>query len=372
MIVNEVVSTLHRRTKQKAIRNGKYTYSASGSIVVRVRTDDGVEGIGFAGGQAGPDRVIWEATRALGKLALGLDVFEVEKLWDRMFQPKLYGRRGLTTRAMAAIDIAMWDAAGKTIGVPLYKMLGGYRKRVPAYLAGGYYVEGKGIDGLVEEMSKKVASGARCVKMKIGGAPVGEDTERVRAVREAIGPDIGLMVDANNAYSPLEAIQFARRVEKYEPYWFEEPVHAEDYEGLAKVKANTVIPIATGENEYTRYGFRDLIACGGADILQADANVLGGITEWKHIASMASAHGLPMAPHGSALLHVHLVAAVSNGLIVEHVISEGSTGKRSNFTSVLHLDNEGKIEPPESPGHGIEVDEDALAECMIEKGSDKT
>jgi L-alanine-DL-glutamate epimerase-like enolase superfamily enzyme len=364
MIVTEIRSTLHRRRRQKPISNGKYTYSESGTIITRVRTDDGIEGIGFAGGQAGPDRVIWEAARSLGKLALGLDVFEVELLWDKMFQPKLYGRRGLTTRAMASIDIAMWDAAGKTIGVPLYKMLGGFRKKVPAYLAGGYYVEGKGIDGLEKEMREKVEAGAQCVKMKIGGAPMSEDVQRVRAARDAVGPEIGLMVDANNAYSPLEAIQFARRVEKYELYWFEEPVHAEDYQGLAKVKANTVIPIATGENEYTRYGFRDLIACGGADILQADANVLGGVTEWKHIASMAGAYGLPMAPHGSALLHVHLVAAVSNGLIVEHVISEGTASGRSLFTTKLNLDG-GMVGPPDTPGHGIEVDEEALTACVV-------
>ena len=192
-----------------------------------------------------------------------------------------------------------------------------------------------------------------------------EDVDRVRAVRDIIGPDIGLMVDANNAYSPLEAIQFAGRVEKFEPYWFEEPVHAEDYKGLAKVKNNTVIPIATGENEYTRFGFRDLIAYGGADILQADANVLGGVTEWKHIASMSSAHGLPMAPHGSALLHVHLVSAVSNGLVVEHVISEGTESGRRIYSTSLELDDDGMVSPPDTPGHGISVDEEALASCVV-------
>ena len=231
--------------------------------------------------------------------AVGLSVFDVEHLWERMYQPKLIGRRGLTTRAMAAIDIAMWDAAGKSVGVPLYRLLGGFRNRVPAYLAGGYYLEGKRLDDLAEEMRDKVALGARYIKMKIGGAPMREDVERVRVVREAVGDDIEIMVDANNAYSALEAIKIARLLEPYHPYWFEEPIHAEDYGGLAQVRASTSIPIATGENEYTRYGFRDLIACGGVDILQPDANVLGGVTEWRHIASLASAYRLPLAPHGS-------------------------------------------------------------------------
>jgi L-alanine-DL-glutamate epimerase-like enolase superfamily enzyme len=364
MRVVEVVSNLCRVKRERPIRNGMYTYSEGGTVITRVRTDDGVEGIGWAGAQAGPDRAVYEAAKALGGHALGLDVYDTEQLWERMFQPKLFGRRGLTVRAMASIDIAMWDAAGRTAGVPLYKMLGGYRDRVPAYLAGGYYMEGKGLPELADEMRHKVALGARYVKMKIGGAPPNQDVERVRAVREAIGGDVNLMVDANNAYSPLEAIKVARQLEQYDPAWFEEPVHAEDYAGLAKVQANTSIPIASGENEYTRYGFRDLIACGGADILQPDANVLGGITEYRHIASLASAHRLPLAPHGSALLHVHLVAAFANGFIVEHVVTEGE-GKGRLFRNTLHLDHDGMVSPPDAPGLGLDVDEEFLRKHLV-------
>ncbi len=364
MRVTEVVTTLHRVTRERAIRNGRYTYAHSGTVITRVRTDDGVEGIGWAGGQPGADQTVFQAALALGEHAVGLEVFDVERLWERMFQPKLFGRRGLTNRAMAAIDIAMWDAMGKTVGVSVHKLLGGYAQRVPTYLAGGYYLEGKELEGLQEEMREKVAAGARYIKMKIGGAPMSEDVARVRAVREAVGPDIEIMVDANNAYSPLEALRIARRIEDLDIYWFEEPVHAEDYEGLAKVRQGTCIPIATGENEYTRYGFRDLIACGGADILQPDANVLGGITEFRHIASLASAHNLPVAPHGSALLHVHLVAAISNGLIVEHVVTEGS-GRRSLIHGDLTLDADGMVSPPNKPGLGVTLDEAYLAETRI-------
>jgi len=364
MRVVEVVSNLYRTKRERPIRNGMYTYSESGSVITRVRTDEGIEGIGWAGAQAGPDKAIYEAAQALGDHALGLDVYDTERLWERMFQPKLFGRRGLTIRAMASIDIAMWDAAGKTAAVPLYKMLGGYRNRVPAYLAGGYYVEGKGLEELAEEMRQKVALGARYVKMKIGELPLSEDVERVRVVREAIGEDVNLMVDANNAYSPLEAMKMARLLEEYDIYWFEEPVHAEDYAGLAQVRARTSIPIATGENEYTRYGFRDLIACGGADILQPDANVLGGITEFRHVASLASAHRLALAPHGSALLHVHLVAALANGLIVEYIMTEGE-GRRGMFKTALELDGEGMVSPPQGPGLGLELDEAFLDDHLV-------
>jgi D-arabinonate dehydratase len=264
---------------------------------------------------------------------------------------------------MSAIDIAMWDAIGKTVKVPLYKLLGGFAERVPAYLAGGYYVEGKGTEGLVEEMKQKLKAGARFVKMKIGGAPLAEDVERVRVVRETVGPEVGIMVDANNAFTVLEAIRFARSVEQFDPFWFEEPIHAADYEGLARIKANTSIPIATGENEYSRYGFRDLINAGGVDIVQADANIMGGVTEWKHVASVASARGLEMAPHGSSMLHVHLVAAVSNGMIVEHVITEGKTDRLFDYD--IKLDADGMISPPQKPGIGFEVNEEVVKKYLV-------
>ncbi len=364
MIVKEVIVNLCRSKRARAIRNGLYTYKETGTTIVRLRTDDGVEGIGWAGAQAGPDKAIFEAANALAPLAVGLSVFDVECLWERMYQPKLMGRRGLTTRAMGAIDIAMWDAAGKSVGVPLYRMLGGFRQRVPAYLAGGYYLEDKTLDDLADEMRQKVALGARYVKMKIGGAPMRDDVERVRVVRQAVGEDIEIMVDANNAYSPIEAAKIARLLEPYHPYWFEEPVHAEDYQGLARVRASTSIPIATGENEYTRYGFRDLIACGGADILQPDANVLGGITEYRHIASLASAYRLPLAPHGASGLHVHLVAAFSNGLIVESVITEGDN-RRDMFNESISFDKDGMISPPERPGLGLTLNEEWFAQHKV-------
>ncbi|MFC1719103.1 mandelate racemase/muconate lactonizing enzyme family protein [Candidatus Poribacteria bacterium] len=360
MRIEEVSANLYRRVSQRAIRNGKYTYTGSGTVLVRVHTDDGVEGIGWTGDIIGPDAVIFEAAKLYGEEAVGLDVYDTEQFWERSYQPKLSGRRGLTVRAMGAIDIAMWDAIGKTAGAPVYKMLGGHRSRVPAYSPGGYYQEGKNLDDLAEEMRKKVEMGARYVKMKIGGAAPKEDEERVRIVRETIGDDIELMVDANNAYLVHEAIQIAHRLEKYRPFWFEEPVHAEDYEGLAKVNAGTSLTIATGENEYTRYGFRDLIECGGADILQPDANILGGITEYRHIASLASSYGLPLAPHGSSILHVHLVAAFSNGLIVE-----GTGGSGGMFRSNTKLDEDGMLSPPDEPGLGIELNEEYLKEHLV-------
>src|SRR6476469_9490039 len=197
-----------------------------------------------------------------------------------MWIPKLIGRRGLTTRAISGIDIALHDLRAKVAGLPLYKMLGGYRNRMPTYIAGGYYEEGKGLRELQQEMYDNVEMGAKAIKMKVGAVPIREDVERVKAVREAIGPDVKLLIDANCAYRYYEAIQLAKRVEDFDVYWFEEPVAPDDYDGHRKLAEQTSIPIATGENEYTRYGFRDLIAHNSAAILNADAQILGGVTEF--------------------------------------------------------------------------------------------
>jgi L-alanine-DL-glutamate epimerase-like enolase superfamily enzyme len=271
-----------------------------------------------------------------------------------MWVPKLVGRRGMTTRAISGIDIALWDLRAKVAGMPLYKMLGGYRNRMPTYVAGGYYEEGKGLKELQQEMLDSVELGARAVKMKIGAVPIREDVERVKAVREAIGPDVSLLVDANCAYRAYEAIQIARRMEEYDIYWFEEPVSPDDYEGHKRLAEMTAIPIATGENEYTRYGFRDLIATGAVPILNADAKVLGGVTEFMKVAALAQAHDLRIAPHGSQDIHIHLVTAISNGLILEYYRDSTDPMHGKIYHTTLMLNDDGTVSPPEVPGIGID------------------
>lgn len=214
-------------------------------------------------------------------------------------------------------------------------------------------------------MQYKVALGAKYLKMKIGGASPDEDVECVRAVRQAIGSNVHLMVDANCAYSPSEAIQIVKRIEDFDIFWLEEPVAAEDHAGLATVRAQVSVPIASGENEFTRHGFKELIACGGADILQPDATCAGGIKEFRHIASLATAHRLPSAPHGTDLLHVHLVAAFSNGLIVGSDMPEGRRTP-GMFTTFIELDAEGMVAPSAEPGLGIELDQEFLREHPVE------
>jgi len=276
-----------------------------------------------------------------------------------MWHPKLKGRRGLSTRAISAIDIALWDIKGKMCNLPVYKLLGGYTNRIPTYIAGGYYEEGKGLNELAKEMEDNVAMGARAVKMKIGGAPINEDVERIRVSREAVGSEVKLMVDANNAYRYYEAIEIARKIEKYDIFWFEEPVMPDDYRGHAMIAAATSIPVATGENEYTRYGFRDLIEHNAVAIINADAQIMGGVTEFMKVAALAAAYDLPVAPHGNQDVHVHLVSAIANGLIVEYYRGTVDPMWGKSFREQLVL-KDGYLEPPNRPGFGIELNEEAL------------
>src|SRR5437879_8647621 len=196
--------------------------------------------------------------------------------------------------------------------------------------------------------------GARAIKMKVGAVSIREDVERVKAVREAVGPDVKVLIDANCAYRYYDAIQLAKRVEDFDVYWSEEPVAPDDYEGHRKLAEQTYIPIATGENEYTRYGFRDLIEHNAAAILNADAKVLGGVTEFMKVAALAQAHDLDVAPHGSQDIHVHLVAAISNGLILEFYRDSVDPMWGKIYHHTLRVNSDGTVSPPEVPGHGAE------------------
>jgi len=361
MKITAVSTAGYRWPRHTPIRNGLHVYTHAGLGVVRIETDEGITGFGYGGG----DAIAAAVLDYLRPQLLGEDPMAVERIWHKLWVPKLIGRRGLTTRLISAVDIALWDLRGKICGQPVYKLLGGFRDRVPTYVAGGYYEEGKGLRELAAEMERNLEMGARAVKMKIGGAPINEDVERVRVVREAVGPEVRVMVDANCAYRAYDAIRVARRLESYDVYWFEEPVAPDDYQGHAQLAAQTTIPISTGENEYTRYGFRDLIERRAAAILNADAQILGGVTEFMKVAALAQAHDLDVAPHGAQEVHVHLVSAIANGLIVEFYRDSVDPMWGKIYHEPLGLNSDGTLSPPQRPGLGFTPNEDALAEFRV-------
>jgi L-alanine-DL-glutamate epimerase-like enolase superfamily enzyme len=347
--------------RERAISNGLHTYETSDMSVVTIETDAGITGYGV--GRPRPGEKEFRAT-FLATL-VGKDPTLTEAIWAGLWSPKMSGRRGYETRALSSIDIALWDIKAKLAGLPLYRMLGGYRQNIPIYMAGGYYQTGKDTAALQRELASFVALGARAVKMKVGAVPIAEDVARVKAARAAIGPDIGLLLDANCAYRAHEAIQFAARIEEFEPFWFEEAVQPDDYEGFRKIAAHTTIPLATGENEYTKHGFRDLIATNAIAFLNPDVRYMGGVTEFMKVAAMAQAHGLDIAPHGDQQAHLHVLAAIPNGRLLEFYPPEVNAMAVDIYLHAPAINADGTVTVPEVPGAGLDPNEKVLAPFRI-------
>ncbi|HEY8476096.1 MAG TPA: mandelate racemase/muconate lactonizing enzyme family protein [Chloroflexota bacterium] len=339
-------------------------------VVVWIDTDAGVTGVGYTyagtvGGRATEALVV----DALRPLLLGEDPTHVERHWAAMYQETLLaGRRGAAIRAISAVDIALWDLLGKLAGLPLYRVLGARADEVPAYASGGYYRDGDPVENVRQEMAFYKRLGFTDFKMKVGGAPFEVDVARVRAARETIGPSGRLALDANNAWKrPDEALRFARAVEGYDIWWLEEPLSPEDVVGHAELARTLDMAVATGEIHATRWDFRELIERGAADILQPDAGVLGGVSEWMKVAHAAATFNLPVAPHWHANIHVHLVAAVANGLTVEYFVPEEDI---YNFERLVTAETrlrprEGRLPLSDRPGLGIELDEAAVARFQV-------
>jgi L-alanine-DL-glutamate epimerase-like enolase superfamily enzyme len=350
----------YRTERPQPIKNGTLTYSEATTCVVEVATDEGLSGFGLGVGVMlpGGERVVSALVAMYSELLTGIDPLDNERAWATMWQPKLVGRRGVETRAQSMIDIALWDIKGKAAQLPLYKLLGGYRRSLPCYVAGGYYADGKTLGALAEEMRGYLDDGVRAVKMKIGGASVREDVARVAAVRNEIGPEVELLVDANGAYRAGDAIRIARELEEFDVYWFEEPVMPDDYDGSRRVAGASSIPVASGENESTRYGFRDLLERAGVRVVNPDAEIVGGVTEFMKVAAMAEVRGVAVAPHGRADIHVHLTAAIPNGLMAEYYRENVDPLQRYLLPEPVKV-QDGCISPPDRPGHGIILDEHA-------------
>ena len=293
----------------------------------------------------------------------GENPLDIERLWDKIYSDNRKPvAKGAFIEALGSVDMALWDIVGKVLDLPVYRILGPYRREIRVYAAGGYYEEGKSTADLVKEMEGYVSEGFRAVKMKVGGADFRTDVERVQAVRQALGPGIDILIDANNKWKAYEAIRFGRAVEQYEPFWFEEPVAPDDFQGCAEVRDALDIPVTAGENEFTRWGCRDLIVNRSADILNLDTVMAGGITEYRKIAALASAFHIPVSPHGSPHMAVHLLASVPNALIME---TYPAVESQNNLALPLFPVKNGFITVPEIPGLGIDPDPEMVRKYQV-------
>lgn len=287
----------------------------------------------------------------LGEAIIGEDPMNIERLWNKMhweMQERLMNDIG-------SIDVALWDIVGKVTRQPVYRLLGGFRDRVPVYGSGGGLNLNR--EQLVKEQLWYVEQGYKAVKVKIGLANPDEDLDRVRAVREAIGPKIDIMLDVNNGWTVNVAIRMAKRLERYDIAWLEEPVWKMDIEGYSRLAAATDIPIATGEGWHGLEYWRRMLEKKGCDIIQADPTMCGGPTAWKKIATLAEAYGVLMAPHHKPehSVNAQLVAAVPNGLIAEEFYP-GYPVPMFQFYKGRPFQKDGWIEVSQKPGFGVELD----------------
>jgi D-galactarolactone cycloisomerase len=346
------------------------------ATLVEVRTDKGISGWGeaFAQGLEPPEIAATVIDTALRPLVIGADPLDTEVLWHRMYNAtRDYGRKGSVVSAISAVDIALWDIAGKFHDVPIYKLLGGaFRTRVQPYATGFYRIKGQGeATRLAEEAIRHFEAGFSLMKVKLGYG-VEDDVACMEAIGRAIqGKPITLMVDTNHAYGRAEALKLGRALEEYDLRWYEEPVVPEDVQGYAELRSKLSMPIAGGENEHTLYGFRELLAAGAVDVAQPDVGSCGGLSAARHVVALAQSHGVQVNPHvwGSAIAQaasLQLLAALPvahHSLFAQQPVLEYD---RSSHPFRQHLirqpieQRDGWVEIPSAPGLGVEVDRAAL------------
>ena len=341
------------------------TVSHRDYCLVKIRSTDGVTGIGFCYvGSAGGNIAKVAVEELLAPPLIGQESTRTEGLWSEMYgNAILQGRAGSVMRAISILDIALWDLNARSVQRPLHQYLGSWAKEtVPAYSSGGYYLDGKTPAHLGEEVAGYVREGFKAVKIKVGRLSPKEEEARVRAAREAIGPDVELMLDANNAWSDLPtALSYVKRFESYHPYWIEEPFSPDDIDNHARLARSTSILVATGEIEAGRWRHKELLEKGAAAILQTDAAVCGGITEWRRIAQTAASFGVTISPHWFHDLHVHLVASAPNARYVEYFRDDRVLNFRRLIDRQLETSG-GDLVLPATPGLGFNFDDEAVSQ----------
>jgi L-alanine-DL-glutamate epimerase-like enolase superfamily enzyme len=352
--------------------------------LVEIETDTGLVGLGEAKASVGNlgnyAAMVTLIREEMAPLLVGRDPRDVHAIWETLYNATrahyaaregrtfpTIGRRGLAMSAISGIDIACWDLLGRSLGQPVWRLLGGrYRDRVPAYASGGWAPVG----AIGKQMTQYVERGHRAVKLRVGlqDRSVEESAARVREVRETLGPEIGIMVDAHGTWSVRQAMRFARKIEDCDLAWLEEPVSAENLAGQAEVRASTDIPIAAGESEQTRFAFRDMIAARAVDICQPDVAIAGGITETQRIAALAAAHDLTVAPHlwGSAILFaagLHLAVSTPCVNLIE--FSRGHNPLLNDLAEERVALEDGYVLAPSGAGLGLTLRRDFVEKVVV-------
>jgi len=343
------------------------------AVLIKVETDEGITGWGEAHHGRCPGAIAKLMETTLSELVVGMDPLDVTAVWQRVYRMQLasHGMGTAAALALSGLDIALWDIRGKAAGWPLYRLLGGAARAVPAY-AGGISLGWQPPESLAEEAQSYVAQGYRALKLRVGDTPQ-RDIARARAVRAAVGPEVDILVDANTGYTPQDVRRVMPAYEDLAIGWLEEPFPPHDHRAYADAAAAGRVPLAAGENHYTRYEFARLIEDGAVKYAQPDLSKSGGVTETMRIAALCSAWKMSVNPHTSATginmaASIHLLAAIDNPGYFEGDVAPHNPFRDEVGGVPYRLDGEGCVRPLEGTGHGIEVDEAFVAAHPLIEG----
>jgi L-alanine-DL-glutamate epimerase-like enolase superfamily enzyme len=334
---------------------------ANWHVMAEVTTTDGVRGFGYIVALREMFcRAVASATRELGEVVRGMDVLQAEAAWQRMARAGDWvGPGGLLHYAICPIDIAIWDAAGKTLGQPVWKLLGGCRDRMEAYASDGFWYS-LPLPDLAASARLARDQGFRAVKLRVGNEahPAGE-VARVRAVQDAVGPEVAVMVDATETWTTDRALRAGRALQEAGIVWLEDPVPHTDLAGMARIAAALDIPLATGEHLYTISDFTRLLEARAASVALIDLGRIGGVTPWRHVASLAHGFGVRVGGHVLPEVHIHLLCGVPNGYRLEYV------PRSARLLQAMPMIVDGMMVAPEGGGFGLELDRDAVERFTV-------
>jgi L-alanine-DL-glutamate epimerase-like enolase superfamily enzyme len=337
-------------------------------ILIKIKTNEGHEGFGMATSYTNISPIIEPFKNGIAEEIIGEDPFCPEKIYNKIFKltdtkkssEKKWSREAII-RISSALDIACWDLIGKKNNIPLYKLFGGFRDKVPCYVTCAYYRDGKDNIELKDEIQKLVSNGHKSFKGKVGGLTLKEDIKRMEIVRENIGPDNFLMIDVNRAWDLKTAIEGAKALEYLNPAWLEEPIRWEDdRRGLRELSKRTRIPLSGGESELTSYGCRSLLEENAIQILQFDCTMFGGFTHGKKLASICELNHVDVAPHHDCFIHASLVASSPAGRIVESFPDPERDPLQAELFENPHNISQGWLYLNDKPGLGLTISDDAF------------
>lgn len=351
-----------RLPEGKTVTMGVGSTTKRDAIIVRVQTDAGITGYGEAHPGRSPGAITSLIHSTIAPMLIGMEATDVVGAWQRVHRMQLssHGLGAGAALALSGIDMALWDIRGKAAGMPLYELLGGTRRRMPAY-AGGISLGYQPKESLADEAQGYVERGYRAIKLRFGDS-AGVDIERALHVRKALGDGIDILADANTVYTMADARRVLPVLADIRAGWLEEPFACNDFASYREAaKITPLVPIAAGENHYTRFEFAQLLEAGAVQVWQPDLSKCGGITEGVRIAAIASAWRIPIHPHSSAtgLNHaatLHFMAATENSGYFEACVSKFNPF-RDMFGTIFEIGRDGCVEPPSGPGLGVEVDE---------------